>query len=143
MSATAEAGYPGERDDLTCPDCGALMILRPSKYGLFYGCRNFPACKGTHGAHPDGRPLGVPADRATKEARIRAHAAFDAIWEPGKISGRKRRRGRAYTWLAKRMGCQEVHMGEMTIEECERVVRLCAGVIWHDEHGPIAPGPVA
>lgn len=142
MNATARS-YPGERDDLICPDCGTLMILRPSRYGLFYGCRAFPDCKGTHGAHPNGAPLGVPANKATKDMRIRAHAAFDAIWKPGIEKGRKRRRGRSYCWLAKRMGVKEVHMGEMTIEECENVIRLCAGVRWSDEHGPVVPGPAA
>ena len=30
-----------------CPYCGAPMVLRTSKYGPFYGCSNYPACKGT------------------------------------------------------------------------------------------------
>lgn len=29
-----------------CPKCGAPMILRTSKYGKFYGCSNYPSCKG-------------------------------------------------------------------------------------------------
>jgi ssDNA-binding Zn-finger/Zn-ribbon topoisomerase 1 len=30
-----------------CPKCRTKMILRSSKYGLFYGCSNFPRCKET------------------------------------------------------------------------------------------------
>lgn len=30
-----------------CPECGATMVLRRSKYGkLFYGCSQFPRCRG-------------------------------------------------------------------------------------------------
>ena len=38
-----------------------IMVLRNSKYGLFYGCSTYPNCKASHGAHKDGKPLGTPA----------------------------------------------------------------------------------
>ena len=103
--------------DLKCPDCGKQMILRPSKYGLFYGCLGFPACKGSHGAHPDGRPLGVPATKETKEARIRAHEAFDKLWKGGGMT-----RKEAYAWLAKTIGAT-VHMGSADTALCEKVIK--------------------
>ncbi len=28
-----------------CPRCGGNLVLRDGKYGQFYGCSNFPACK--------------------------------------------------------------------------------------------------
>jgi ssDNA-binding Zn-finger/Zn-ribbon topoisomerase 1 len=77
--------YPKERRDLVCGECGAPMILRYShKYsGPFYGCTTFPTCRGTHGAHADGAPKGIPENRETKQARIKAHRFvdlhFDAI----------------------------------------------------------------
>lgn len=30
-----------------CPKCGAQMKLRTGKFGKFYGCTNYPSCKGT------------------------------------------------------------------------------------------------
>lgn len=30
-----------------CPDCGHLMVQRESQYGKFWGCRQYPICKGT------------------------------------------------------------------------------------------------
>lgn len=30
-----------------CPECGAEMVKRNSRYGLFYGCSNYPNCKKT------------------------------------------------------------------------------------------------
>jgi hypothetical protein len=68
-----------------CPECGERMVLRASRYGLFYGCERFPLCNAAHGAHRDtGKPLGVPADAETKRARIRAHDAFDTLWKTGR-----------------------------------------------------------
>ena len=48
-----------------CLECGASMMLRESKFGLFYGCSTFPVCRATHGAHKDGRPLGITVRKAT------------------------------------------------------------------------------
>lgn len=98
------------------------MELRDSKYGKFWGCSQFPNCRGTHGAHPDGRPLGVPADAVTKAARIQAHAAFDGLWK----SGHMRRRD-AYTWLSRQLGIptSACHIGTFDRQRCLDVVRVC------------------
>lgn len=146
---------------MPCPEegCGGVMVLRHSpKYNRkFYGCSNFPDCKAAHGAHPDGSPLGVPADKATKAARIQAHEAFDKLWESAldlytfsRRPSRKHRRGiiqiarrRAYTWLQERLGMtpDDCHIGRFDIETCERVVVACDGVTpadvraWAKERG--------
>lgn len=39
----------GRRDDAVangkCPRCGADLIVKRNRYGLFYGCSNYPGCK--------------------------------------------------------------------------------------------------
>lgn len=108
-----------------CPDCGARMILRRSRYGPFYGCEGYPRCSGSHGAHEaTGEPLGIPASKETKKARIEAHGAFDALW---KGDGAPMRRGQAYRWLAEQMGLEEVHIGALDMEQCAEVVELAEG----------------
>ena len=104
---------------MLCPECGRYMTLRDSVHGKFYGCTGFPRCRATHGAHPDGRPLGIPGDKATKAARIRAHEAFDRLWKCGGM-----RRAQAYRWLQKRlhMTSAEAHIGRFTVELCEAVI---------------------
>lgn len=104
-----------------CGECGAQMVLRDSKYGKFYGCIQFPKCKGTHGAHPDGKPLGVPANKETKLARMKAHEAFDAMWKRRKIS-----RTKGYAWLQKAMGltADEAHIAKFTKDQCEKLVQI-------------------
>jgi len=103
-----------------CGECGSTMALKESRYGKFWGCTRYPVCKGTHGAHPDGRPLGTPANKETKEARIKAHAAFDTLWKSGEMI-----RTAAYQWMCKAMELSkdEAHIGKFSKEQC---VRLCA-----------------
>ena len=85
-----------------CPDCGAPMELVPSQLGedrWYYRCTTYPDCRGSHGAHPDGSPLGIPADAETREYRKLAHAAFDKLWNGGgTFHGRKVRTSRPHAY---------------------------------------------
>ena len=105
--------------ELECPECGAKMTLRKSRFGQFYGCSTWPKCDAAHGAHPDGTPLGVPANKATKQARIKAHEAFDTLWKGGRM-----KRSEAYSWMASALGltAAEAHIGRFDIPTCERLV---------------------
>lgn len=114
---------PCARLDLKCGECNAPMVLRKSKkFGsLFYGCSKFPECKGCHGAYPDGRPLGTPADRKTSAARIQAHDIFDRLWKNKRMT-----RPQAYAWMRQAMGLTEVeaHIGHFTAAQCERLITV-------------------
>jgi len=103
-----------------CPDCGQDMILKKSKYGPFYGCAKFPSCRAAHGAHSDGRPLGIPANKATKRARIAAHKTFDMLWDgDNPLMGRKD----AYRWMQNAMDLskEDAHIGRFSEEQCEQL----------------------
>lgn len=108
---------------LACPDCGAPMKLKGSRHGLFYGCTKWSEtrCRGSHGAHADGRPLGTPATRDTKDARIRAHAVFDQLWQY-----RGAKRSEAYRWMRKTMKLtiEQAHIGHFTLEQCDQLIGL-------------------
>lgn len=106
---------------LTCGDCGAAMVLKRSKHGLFYSCSRYLDCRGTHGAHADGRPLGVPADAVTRQARIEAHAIFDEWWRTNRVP-----RDSAYRHLSCALGIPEAHIGSMSADECQAVMRIVA-----------------
>lgn|SRR5574338_38327 len=113
--------YPCERKDLKCGECGAPMQIRTAKKfpGPFYGCTRFPECRGTHGAHRDGRPFGIPANKATKLARMRAHRIFDIIWKERTMS-----RAEAYAWMRRKMKLTdaEAHIGMFNLEQCEALI---------------------
>lgn len=34
-------------ENVKCPDCDGPMISRKSKFGVFWGCKAYPKCKGT------------------------------------------------------------------------------------------------
>ena len=78
-----------------CPTCQSLMTLKESKYGPFSGCSKYPFCKETHGAHPDGRPMGKPATSDVRSLRIVVHKELNKIWNYRDNKQRKE----MYKWL--------------------------------------------
>lgn len=72
------------------------FTTRDGKPRKFYGCSRFPDCKATHGAHPNGKPLGHPADTETKRMRMAAHRAAELAF--GKWDT-PRGRTDLYEWL--------------------------------------------
>lgn len=106
--------------DLRCGDCGDTMELRRAAFGWFYGCVNYPVCKGIVSAHQETKePMGTPANAETRLARIRAHAAFDTLWRGGPLT-----RKEAYRWLRKVMqkSYEDGHIGHFTLTECEALI---------------------
>lgn len=122
------------RSVVQCPICKEAMILRstsrftyPNGQGrLFWGCTRYPKCKATHGAHPDGTPLGIPADQETKQWRVKAHESFDKLWKQHDLT-----RKQSYVVLQKIMGMneKEAHIARFDIAQCKRLIALC------DSHG--------
>ncbi len=76
------------------------------------------------GCHETGdgtTPKGTLAGRSLREARMRAHRAFDPIWRDGSM-----KRSVAYAALAKHMGIekQDCHIGMFTEVQCFEVVKI-------------------
>jgi ssDNA-binding Zn-finger/Zn-ribbon topoisomerase 1 len=34
-------------ENVTCPECDGPMVSRTSTHGRFWGCKDYPRCKGT------------------------------------------------------------------------------------------------
>ena len=110
----------GTKLEQPCPECGKSMVLRISKYGFFYGCEMFPKCKATHGAHrKTGKPLGNPANKETKEWRIKAHDVFDKMWKNDEMN-----RKAAYRWMKKTLKItpEDAHIGKFDLDMCKRLI---------------------
>lgn len=101
------------------------MLLRQTKkftYGdgtprKFYGCSNFPKCKLTHGAHPDGRPLGFPATQEVKDLRHELHLLAASVWDWND----RAQKAKMYQWIKK--NSKVGHIAEMDLEELH-IVRI-------------------
>lgn len=104
---------------LKCPDCGGDMKLTSAGRGRFYGCLLWPECRGTHSAHKDGTPMGIPADQETRILRRTAHAVFDRLWSSGHMS-----RTDAYTWMGGALNLEpdEAHIGRFDRVACKRLI---------------------
>ena len=119
-----------------CPHCqrNAVFIANSAPiyggrdYGPRYICWSCDAHVGCHPGTTD--PLGAPATKAEREARQRAHAAFDPIWKNApdrRYRAKQNARKDAYAWLRNQMGLgrDQCHIGMFTVEQCARVVELC------------------
>lgn len=113
--------YPKARSDVMCADCGSVMRIVQGKRGPFYGCTKWPECGGTHGAHPEGEPLGIPADEKTKVARRNLHEKFDKLWKGGLMS-----RKIAYMWLQgqMKMSRKQCHVAMFDLATCGRATKI-------------------
>ena len=111
-----------------CPYCNEAAELAPSTavygagrdFGLLWLCQ---PCGAWVGCHKGGTlPQGRLANKALRDAKIRAHAAFDPLWKGGEMP-----RGDAYGWLADHMGLdrRDCHIGMFDVDQCSRVVMIC------------------
>lgn len=87
---------------------------------LFWYCAPCRAWVGVHKG--TARPLGRLADYVLRKAKIRAHAAFDPLFNRGEIS-----RQSAYKWLSESLGISSdlCHIGMFDLETCSKVVEVC------------------
>lgn len=115
---------------VVCTYCGnqaelvtgkAIYPHRADLYGKrFYLC---VPCGAYVGCHKDTtNPLGRLANVVLRAAKVRAHAAFDPMWQGG-----VRRRGDAYGWLADQLGIEkkDCHIGMFDVAMCNKVVLVC------------------
>lgn len=120
---------PAHVEHLVCADCGSKLVLQVGRYGRFYGCEKYreTGCKGGVSAFADGRPKGWPGNAATRAARKQLVEKFEALspnfehLPPEEVLElRQTVRRRMVAFLGK---SEPVSIGELTQEECERVIQ--------------------
>ena len=109
-----------------CPYClePAKLVDNEVIYGRNYGnswlcvpCDAYVGChKGTD------NPFGRLANKDLRQAKIRAHIAFDPLWKSKKMTRRE-----AYIWLSKKLGVEtkDCHIGMFSIYQCDLTVTIC------------------
>ena len=66
-----------------CPRCSKHMVERSSKHGKFYGCSNYPTCRGTMDAKdftPEEIAEGGWKDKVCALLQVRTHPDTYAYW---------------------------------------------------------------
>ena len=123
---------------VTCDYCGGDALLTDSaevydgrSFGLIWLCR---PCKAYVGCHRGTeKPLGRLANAELRGWKIKAHAAFDALWK-GKMRrdqcNKKTARNAGYKWLAKALEIDfaDCHIGMMDVQMCKRVIEVCSSI---------------
>lgn len=100
-------------------------VMYPHRSDLWHkGFWLCPPCDAYVGCHEGTSvPLGRLANKELRDAKMRAHNAFDPLWQ----SRNDISRGDAYRWLAHALDIprQICHIGMFDCETCYRVVRIC------------------
>ena len=113
-----------------CNCCGAPVrcVHHSEHYGKIYS--DWPwlyactACDASVGLHPRTElPLGLLADKATRQARKQAKERFNRLWQQGDIS-----RTGAYAWLARklRIPVDACHFGQFDVARCRQADAILA-----------------
>jgi len=84
--------------DVACPECGAMMVYKMSRYGEFLACPNFPECRHT-------QPILKAIDVACPECGSR-------------IIERMSRKGRRFYGCEKYPECEFVSWERPVAEKC-------------------------
>lgn len=133
----------------TCPYCQRPAAFLVTSEKLYHGYDYGPAwacepCGAWVGCHKGtDTPLGRLADKELRQAKQRAHASFDPLWQ-AKMHRAKITKGHArakgYKWLAEQLGVPppECHIGLFDVAQCERVVEVCRPYL---RFGPDARSP--
>ncbi len=100
-----------EATELKCPECGKPVIIRMGRYGKFYACTGFPACKYT-------------APLESKEKEPQEDLGPCKTCETGQIVKRRTRKGRIFWGCSRYPQCdwaswQNPVKNEKTEEETE------------------------
>jgi len=73
LKAHREVNKDKEKPTMTdklCPNCGAPMVIRTSKYGQFYACSKFPKCKTTEKILTEGATTNTPKTAPINTGKI-------------------------------------------------------------------------
>lgn len=114
--------------------CGSLTEYKDSRdyyhgksYGMRYICIRWPECRGSVGAHPDGKPLGTVPDDETKRLRGICHGLIDPLWQNAGLIGKEKhhKRNSVYKWMCNLMELSrdEAHIGMFDASQCRQLIR--------------------
>ena len=128
-------------ETVICPYCQNPAVYLESSESVYHGRDYGPMyrcepCDAHVGVHPGTtKPLGRMANKELREWKMRAHAAFDPIWQARfdlkRAQDPKYTRGMArggrYKKLAGLLGIErkDCHIGHFDVDQCKQVIAIC------------------
>lgn len=76
-------------EDTLCPDCNKKMVSRKGKYGTFWGCSDYPNCRGTRDSMGRSKAERDAERENIESGRELEPSAIDRIAENDKYRFRK------------------------------------------------------
>lgn len=117
-----------------CRYCNGTISFR-KKSTFLYGRDLGPVwicdgCKAYVGCDPEGKPLGIVANKKLRMMRNFAHKEFDFLWKAkAQAAGISKNKARslAYKWLASQLNIEpaKCHIAMFEEDMCEKVTKLC------------------
>lgn len=100
-----------------CPIHNTKLKVTQTRYGPRFDCPEKDCTVVLWG----NDETATPADFETRQARRKAHAAFDPLWRKKKI-----KRQRAYKKLAHYLNLpiEKTHIGAFSKQQCEKVIEF-------------------
>lgn len=115
---------------VACDVCGNRNIeytdnkvIYGENRGRWHKCYYCPNCKAVVGCHPGTNiPKGLMATAAIRRYRVKAHKAFDPLWQDELCT-----REDAYIWMAELLGLPHelAHIGLLSREHLEFLIAAC------------------
>jgi ssDNA-binding Zn-finger/Zn-ribbon topoisomerase 1 len=125
-----KAQYPEHATNLPCPVCKRKLLLKDGKFGVFYGCSEYPTCRGSIDAdQATAAPLNtrhyrcnltvksgqVDVPPALVKARREAEDRFELLLKKTSMVKRD-----GVTLVSGKLGAP-LCFDDMTLEQCELV----------------------
>lgn len=119
---------------MQCNICGSDEIRKTKNdeiYGRIYGrgdiflCDN---CRSYVGCHPDGRPLGLLANREMRDLKVKCHSLFDPIWKNKEVP-----RGKLYGRLSNilKINKKDCHFGHFDVDMLNECLSIFQDEDWY------------
>lgn len=123
------------KDCNICSGTSVRSARNSEIYGREYGngmCFICDDCGAFVGCHPDGKPLGILANKEMRELKKQCHALFDPVWKDKKLL----KRNEVYYRLSKRLGIEQkdCHFGHFDIPMLEKALEVLRVQYWYVEN---------
>jgi DNA topoisomerase-1 len=125
--------------EFPCPLCGAPMVMKLGKTGVFMSCSRFPECKGSRtesgGVIKDDEPIGTHPE-TERPIYVKTGRFGPYVEMPEEEIKKQKTKGKSKKPAAKRASIpKEINPGEITVEQAVKLLSIPRVLGAHPETG--------